>query len=111
MRVHDREPIGLALRRFKKLLERSGLVKELRKRPKLYDHYGATHESRYGDEITRLVQVLIVELARGQEGCSDAHAIARGMAGRFQTLHERLSLPTLILKAPVLPELAETKKK
>src|SRR5262249_53611244 len=32
MRVHDREPIGAALRRFKKLLARSGLTKELRKR-------------------------------------------------------------------------------
>jgi small subunit ribosomal protein S21 len=32
MRVHEREPIGMALRRFKKLLERSGLTKELRKR-------------------------------------------------------------------------------
>lgn len=32
MRVHDREPIALALRRFKKLLERSGFQKELRKR-------------------------------------------------------------------------------
>ena len=32
MRVYDREPIGTALRRFKKLLERSGLKKELRKR-------------------------------------------------------------------------------
>ena len=32
MRVHDREPIGAALRRFKKLLERSGLQKELRRR-------------------------------------------------------------------------------
>ena len=32
MRVHDREPIGAALRRFKKLLERSGLIKELRQR-------------------------------------------------------------------------------
>jgi small subunit ribosomal protein S21 len=32
MRVHDREGIGAALRRFKKLLERSGLTKELRKR-------------------------------------------------------------------------------
>jgi len=32
MRVHDREPIGSALRRFKKLLERTGLVKELRRR-------------------------------------------------------------------------------
>ena len=32
MRVHEREPIGLALRRFKKLLERSGILKEQRKR-------------------------------------------------------------------------------
>jgi len=32
MRVHEREPIGLALRRFKKLLERSGLQRELRSR-------------------------------------------------------------------------------
>ncbi|MGF1583398.1 MAG: 30S ribosomal protein S21 [Gemmataceae bacterium] len=32
MRVNDRESIGVALRRFKKLLERSGVQKELRKR-------------------------------------------------------------------------------
>lgn len=32
MRIFDREPIGAALRRFKKLLERSGLKKELRAR-------------------------------------------------------------------------------
>ena len=32
MRVHEREPIGVALRRFKKLLERTGLQRELRKR-------------------------------------------------------------------------------
>jgi small subunit ribosomal protein S21 len=32
MRVHDREHIGAALRRFKKLLQRSGITKELRKR-------------------------------------------------------------------------------
>ena len=32
MRVRDREPIGAALRRFKKLLERSGFTRELRRR-------------------------------------------------------------------------------
>jgi small subunit ribosomal protein S21 len=32
MRVHDREPIGAALRRFKKLLERTGVIRELRSR-------------------------------------------------------------------------------
>lgn len=30
MRVHEREPIAAALRRFKKLVERSGLKRELR---------------------------------------------------------------------------------
>jgi len=42
MRVHDRETIGGALRRFKKLLERSGLQKELRKRR----HYEKPSELR-----------------------------------------------------------------
>ena len=42
MRVHDREPIGLALRRFKKLMERSGLTKELR----LHQHYEKPCEAR-----------------------------------------------------------------
>ena len=32
MRANDREPIGLALRRFKKLLEGTGLKTGLRKR-------------------------------------------------------------------------------
>lgn len=30
MRVHDREPIAAAMRRFKKLIERSGMKRELR---------------------------------------------------------------------------------
>ncbi len=42
MRVHEREPIGAALRRFKKLLERTGLIKELRKRR----HYEKPCEAR-----------------------------------------------------------------
>jgi small subunit ribosomal protein S21 len=42
MRVHDREPIALALRRFKKLIERSGMQKELRSR----QHYEKPCEVR-----------------------------------------------------------------
>ena len=49
MRVHDREPIGSALRRFKKLLERSGLTKELRKR----NHYEKPCEVRRRAEIRK----------------------------------------------------------
>lgn len=47
MRVHDREPIGAALRRFKKLLERSGMTKELRKRR----HYEKPCELRRRAEL------------------------------------------------------------
>lgn len=49
MRVHDREPIGAALRRFKKLLERSGLTKELRKRK----HYEKPCEARRRAELRK----------------------------------------------------------
>jgi small subunit ribosomal protein S21 len=49
MRVHDREPIGLALRRFKKLLERSGIQKELRKRK----YYEKPCEARRRDELRK----------------------------------------------------------
>ena len=50
MRVHDREPIGLALRRFKKLLERSGLKKELRKR----EYYEKPCEARRRSAMRKL---------------------------------------------------------
>jgi len=49
MRLHDREPIGAALRRFKKLLERSGLAKELRKRK----YYEKPSEARRRAELRK----------------------------------------------------------
>lgn len=49
MRVYEREPIGAALRRFKKLLERSGLTKELRKRK----HYEKPSEERRRNQQRR----------------------------------------------------------
>ena len=42
MRIHDREPIGAAMRRFKKLLERSGMKRELR----AHEHYEKPSEAR-----------------------------------------------------------------
>ena len=50
MRVHDREPIGAALRRFKKLLERNGITKELRKRK----HYVKPCEARRRAKLSKL---------------------------------------------------------
>jgi small subunit ribosomal protein S21 len=49
MRVHEREPIGAALRRFKKLIERSGLAKDLRKRK----HYEKPSEARRRAEMRK----------------------------------------------------------
>jgi small subunit ribosomal protein S21 len=49
MRVHDKEPLGLALRRFKKLIERSGMQKELRAR----QHYEKPSELRRRARLRR----------------------------------------------------------
>jgi small subunit ribosomal protein S21 len=53
MRVHDREPISAALRRFKKLLERSGLKTELRKR----NHYEKPCEVRRRAKLRKLSNI------------------------------------------------------
>jgi small subunit ribosomal protein S21 len=50
MRVHDREPIGAALRRFKKLVERSGMKRELR----AHEYYEKPCETRRRKEANRL---------------------------------------------------------
>jgi small subunit ribosomal protein S21 len=50
MRVHEREHIGAALRRFKKLLERSGMKKELR----AHAYYEKPCEERSRKEARRL---------------------------------------------------------
>lgn len=50
MRIHEREPIGLALRRFKKLLERSGIQKELRRRK----YYEKPCEARRRAQLRKL---------------------------------------------------------
>ena len=49
MRVHEREPIGAALRRFRKLLERSGIQREVRKR----QHYEKPCEARRRAELRK----------------------------------------------------------
>ena len=50
MRIHDREQIGDALRQFKKLIERSGVRKQIRKRK----YYEKPCELRRRKELRRL---------------------------------------------------------
>jgi small subunit ribosomal protein S21 len=50
MRIHDREHIGAALRRFKKLLGRSGVKRELR----AHEYYEKPCDARRRTEANRL---------------------------------------------------------
>jgi small subunit ribosomal protein S21 len=50
MRVHEREPIGAALRRFKKLIERSGMKRELR----AHEYYEKPCEARRRKATSRI---------------------------------------------------------
>jgi small subunit ribosomal protein S21 len=49
MPIHYREPIGLAVRRFKKLIVRSGMQKELR----VHQHYEKPCEARRRAELRK----------------------------------------------------------
>jgi small subunit ribosomal protein S21 len=50
MRVHEREPIGAALRRFKKLIERSGMNRAQRE----HAYYEKPSEARRRKESRRI---------------------------------------------------------
>ena len=63
MRVHDREPIGAALRRFKKLLERSGLKKELRKH-EYYEKPSVRRKKKEAARIRKLRKAIRTQAAR-----------------------------------------------
>jgi small subunit ribosomal protein S21 len=61
MRIHERESIGMALRRFKKLLERTGIQKELRNRR----HYVKPCEARRRAKLRKQNAIRRGELIRG----------------------------------------------
>jgi hypothetical protein len=68
--------------------------------PALYAKLRQTNESRYCDEIARLVQGLLQELAKSNSICSEAPVIAASIAGRLRLFHEQFGLPRLVLKSP-----------
>jgi hypothetical protein len=70
------------------------------KLPALYVQFGRTNESRYGDEISRLVQAVLKELSSGKNSCPAAQQLAAGIPDRLRHLHEELGLPGLRLKTP-----------
>ncbi|MBL8797541.1 MAG: hypothetical protein JNM56_26815 [Planctomycetia bacterium] len=74
--------------------------------PSLYAKYRLTNESRYGEEITRLVQGVLRELALDRTPCAPARRPSTSIPARFQRLHEKFGLPSLHLKVPAVPRRA-----
>lgn len=66
----------------------------IRRLPNLYTKYKETNESRYGNEITTLVQAVLGWL----ESCPEAQALDAAFRQKLKLLHEELGVPTLMLK-------------
>ena len=68
--------------------------------PALYTKLSQTNESRYHEEIRRLVQNVLRELTTNSSVCPEAAAMAESVMGCFQLFHEQFGLPGLELKMP-----------
>jgi hypothetical protein len=67
----------------------------------LYTKYRETNASRYGDEITSVVQAILKAL----EPCPEAQKLDAEFRAQLHELHEELGIPKLPLKpAPVPPK-------
>ena len=75
----------------------------IRQLPALYAQFRQTNESRYGDEITRLVQGVLKALATSQPVCPEAQQLAVHITDRLRLLHEQFGFPGLKLKPVSAP--------
>ena len=67
-----------------------------------YAPYRQSCESRYGEEITRLVRGLLKVITEDPGGGPSVQHVATRILDRLQILHEQLGLPGLRLPAPKL---------
>jgi hypothetical protein len=77
--------------------------------PALYSKFCQTSESRYGEEISRLVQGVLKELSAIEKTCPEALKLATGITDRLLLLHEQFGIPELNIK-PVGPSLPRSRK-
>jgi hypothetical protein len=74
----------------------------------LYTKFRQTNDSRYGDEITRLVQGVLREL----QACPEARQLDAAFRAKLRLLHEEAGVPPLALKpAPPAPGTKKARKK
>jgi hypothetical protein len=74
----------------------------------LYTNFRQTNDSRYGDEITRLVQGILSEL----QACPEARKLEAAFRAKLRLLHEEAGVPRLALKpVPPVPGPKKARKK
>jgi len=69
------------------------------KLPPLYAKFCETNESRYGDEITRLVQGALDDLTNSETSCQETVKLGASITERLRLLHEQSGIPVLNLKS------------
>jgi hypothetical protein len=91
------------------LADRREVMAELvRRLPALYTKFRETNDSRYGDEITRVVEALLKEL----EACPEARKLDAAFRENLRHLHEESGVPKVALKsAPPPPGPKKVRKK
>jgi hypothetical protein len=68
--------------------------------PVLYEKFCQTNESRYGEEISRRLSVVLGELASEKRDCPEARKLSTRIIDRLRLLHERFGIPGFALTAP-----------
>jgi hypothetical protein len=82
----------------------AGAVRQL---AALYTRFRQTNDSRYGDEITRLVQGVLKDL----QACPEARKLDAAFREKLRLLHEAAGVPPLALKpAPPAPGAKKARK-
>ena len=64
----------------------------------LYAKFRETNESRYVEEITRLVRGILKELTATKKACPEAQQLAASITEQLRIFHEQFGLPRLNLK-------------
>lgn len=85
MRVRDGEPIGLALRRFKKLLDRNGVWREIRYKSGEYSPPTQTRRKKKFKKRLKARQATLDAQATGEQPCAswdEAYATFKKRTGK-----------------------------
>jgi hypothetical protein len=77
--------------------------------PALYAKLRQSSESRYGEEIRRLVQIMLKELVASKPPCPKAEKLAASIVDRLGHLHDEFGIPALKVSSgrrssPLSPE-------